>query len=90
MAKDLVKTLADLKEKEALKMVEDRLSAGEDPLKILDDARRALEIVGKRFPIANISYLNVFQQGNYFSSNLITANVQTANVMDTYFWHWER
>jgi 5-methyltetrahydrofolate--homocysteine methyltransferase len=49
MAKDLVKTLADLKEKEALKIVEDRLSAGEDPLKILDDARRAVEIVGKRF-----------------------------------------
>jgi 5-methyltetrahydrofolate--homocysteine methyltransferase len=49
MAKDLVKTLADLEEKEALKIVEDRLSAGEDPLKILDDARRAVELVGKRF-----------------------------------------
>ena len=49
MAKDLVKTLADLKEEEALKIVEDRLSAGEAPLKILDDARRAVEIVGKRF-----------------------------------------
>src|SRR4030042_4369517 len=49
MAKDLVKTLADLKEKEALKIVEDRLKTGEDPLKILDDARRAVEIVGKRF-----------------------------------------
>jgi len=49
MAKDLVKTLADLKEKEALEIVQNRLSAGEDPLRILDDARRALEIVGKRF-----------------------------------------
>jgi len=49
MAKDLVKTLADLKEKEALEIVKNRLSAGEDPLRILDDARRALEIVGKRF-----------------------------------------
>ena len=49
MAKDLVKTLADLKEKEALAIVEQRLDAGEDPMKILDDARRALEIVGKRF-----------------------------------------
>jgi 5-methyltetrahydrofolate--homocysteine methyltransferase len=49
MAKDLVKTLADLKEKEALKIVEQRLGTGEDPVKILDDARRALEIVGKRF-----------------------------------------
>lgn len=43
MAKDLVKTLADLKENEALKIVEDRLTAGEDPLNILDDARRRPE-----------------------------------------------
>ena len=49
MAKDLVKTLADLKEKEALEIVQSRLKAGDAPLRILDDARRALEIVGKRF-----------------------------------------
>jgi len=49
VAKDLVSALADLKEKEALKIVEDRLKAKEDPLKILGDARRAMEIVGKRF-----------------------------------------
>ena len=49
MAKDLVSALADLKEKEALKIVEDRLSGGGDPLEILDDSRSALEIVGKRF-----------------------------------------
>lgn len=54
MAKDLVSTLADLKEKEALKIAEDRMGAGEEPLKILDDARRAMEIVGKRF--ANSEY----------------------------------
>ena len=49
MAKDLVKTLADLKEKEALQIVQERLNAGDDPLGILNDARRAVEIVGKRF-----------------------------------------
>ncbi len=49
MAKDLVSALADLKEKEALKIVEDRLGAGEEPLKILGDARKAMEVVGKRF-----------------------------------------
>ena len=49
MAKDLVRTLADLKEKEALNIVEDRLKAGEEPLKILEDARKAMEVVGKRF-----------------------------------------
>ncbi|MCJ7656035.1 MAG: cobalamin-dependent protein [Dehalococcoidia bacterium] len=54
MAKDLVSALADLKEKEALKIAEDRLKAGEEPLKILDDARRGMEIVGKHF--ANNEY----------------------------------
>jgi methanogenic corrinoid protein MtbC1 len=49
MAKDLVKTLADLKEQEVIKIVEDRLKANEDPLKILEDARKAMEIVGQRF-----------------------------------------
>jgi methanogenic corrinoid protein MtbC1 len=49
MAKDLVKTLADLREQEAIKIVEERLKAKEDPLKILEDARKGMEIVGKRF-----------------------------------------
>jgi methanogenic corrinoid protein MtbC1 len=49
MAEDLINTLADLKEKEALHLVEERLRASEEPLKILDDARGAMEIVGKRF-----------------------------------------
>jgi methanogenic corrinoid protein MtbC1 len=49
MAKDLVNTLADLKEQEVLKIVKDRLSAGEDPFKIMGDARKGMEIVGKRF-----------------------------------------
>jgi trimethylamine corrinoid protein len=49
MAEDMVSALADLREDDVLKMVRDRLSAGEEPLNILDDARRALEIVGKRF-----------------------------------------
>jgi methanogenic corrinoid protein MtbC1 len=49
MAGNLVNTLADLKEDEALKIVKDRLNAGEKPLKILEDARKCMEIVGKRF-----------------------------------------
>jgi len=49
MAEDLVKTIADLQEEEALRIVEERLSAGEDALKILSDSRNAMEIVGKRF-----------------------------------------
>jgi methanogenic corrinoid protein MtbC1 len=49
MAKDLVKALSDLKEQDVVKIVEERLKASEDPLKILEDARKGMEIVGKRF-----------------------------------------
>ena len=49
MAKDLISMLSDLKEKETLEIVRDRLNEGDDPLKILDDAKRGMEIVGKRF-----------------------------------------
>ena len=49
MGNDLINLMADLKEQEALTIVKRRLDAGEDPLLILDDSRKAMEIVGKRF-----------------------------------------
>ncbi len=54
MAKNLISAVSELKEKEALAIVNERISKNEDPLKILDDARRGMEIVGKRF--ANSEY----------------------------------
>jgi methanogenic corrinoid protein MtbC1 len=49
MSGDLVNLLADLKDKEVLELVKQRLDAGEDPLKILEDSRKGMEIVGQRF-----------------------------------------
>lgn len=49
MPGDLVTALADLKEEEALKITTERLAAGEDPLKILEDSRKGMELVGARF-----------------------------------------
>src|SRR4030043_2038593 len=49
MAKDLAKALADLKEDEALAIVQEKLDAGADPLGILSDAGRGMETVGVRF-----------------------------------------
>jgi len=49
MAGDMVNAMADLKEKEVLEIVNERLNSGEDPLNILEDSRKAMEIVGKRF-----------------------------------------
>jgi methanogenic corrinoid protein MtbC1 len=49
MSGDLINLLADLQDKEVLELVKQRLDAGEDPLEILEDSRRGMEIVGKRF-----------------------------------------
>jgi methanogenic corrinoid protein MtbC1 len=49
MAEDLVNLMADLKEQEALTVVRNRLESGEDPLLILADSRKAMEVVGRRF-----------------------------------------
>jgi len=59
---DLVTALADLKEEEALKIVEEKLNAGEDPFKILEDVRLGMEIVG-----------NHFANNEYFISDLLYA-----------------
>ena len=47
LAEDLVTMLADLKEKEVIKIVEARLTANEDPLKILDNGFSHLWIWGE-------------------------------------------
>ncbi len=60
MDQDLVTALVDLKEKEVLGIVQDRLSGGDEPINILRDARRGMEIVGKRF-----------EKGEYFIPELI-------------------
>jgi len=49
MAGDLTKALSELEEEEALSIVRERLAGNENGLAILDDARKAMEIVGQRF-----------------------------------------
>ena len=45
----LIDLMADLKEEEVYALVEELIHQGTDPMKILDQARSAMEIVGKRF-----------------------------------------
>jgi methanogenic corrinoid protein MtbC1 len=49
MSGDFVNLLADLKEDEVIKLTKERIDSGEDPMKILDDSREGMAIVGKRF-----------------------------------------
>jgi 5-methyltetrahydrofolate--homocysteine methyltransferase len=49
MDSKLVNFMADLMEKEAIALVKEKIAQGVDPDRILDDARSAMEVVGKRF-----------------------------------------
>ncbi len=71
MSGDLVSALADLKETEALEIAKNRLGAGDDPLNILNDARRALETVGKRFA-----------SGEYFIPDLVYSGEILKEITD--------
>lgn len=72
MSGDLVGALTDLKEKEALEIVLDRLAARDDPIGILDDARHAMEIVGKRFA-----------SGEYFIPDLVYSGEILKEITET-------
>jgi len=60
VSKDLVTALANLKENEALEISKVRLNSGDNPMTILNDARRGMEIVGERFA-----------SGEYFIPDLV-------------------
>jgi methanogenic corrinoid protein MtbC1 len=69
MSGDFVNLLADLKEDEVMALTKKRLDAKEDPLKILEDARKGMEIVGKRFA-----------GGEYFLPELVFSGELLAQV----------
>lgn len=62
MNQEFVQKMADLKEEEVLEMTRIEIDKGTDPFLILDSARAAMEIVGKRF-----------ESGEYFLPDLIMA-----------------
>ncbi len=56
----LVQAMADMKEEEALRIVDDLLTQGEDPQVVLDLSSQAMQVVGERY-----------QEGTYFLPELI-------------------
>ena len=60
MTEGLIDLLLTMNRDAVLETVERRLGAGEDPLRILDDCRRGMALVGERF-----------QQGDFFLAELI-------------------
>lgn len=60
MSKKLIDAMVNMHEQEALEMARELVESGEDPLKVLEDCSKALEIVGKRF-----------EEGEYFLPQLV-------------------
>jgi 5-methyltetrahydrofolate--homocysteine methyltransferase len=71
MQSDLVALISELKKKEAVAVVEQRLKAGDDPLKILEDAKKAMQIVGTRF-----------SEGSYFIPDLVYSGKILEQIAD--------
>ena len=61
MSEQLVQAIAEMKEEDAFKMVDDLIENGEPPMNILDDCTKAMEIVGKKF-----------ESGEYFLPHLLS------------------
>ena len=72
MAHELVEAMANMKEKEALQIVEDMLARGEDPNMILDLSSQAMQVVGERY-----------QEGTYFLPELIMSGEMLRKIGET-------
>lgn len=71
MSEPLAQLLCDLEEDAVLAETRSRLERGEDPLGIIEECRRGMEIVGKRF-----------EDKEYFITELIMAGEIFGQVMD--------
>lgn len=71
MNEDLINAIADMKEQEAIALSEEMLTAGEDPLRVLEQCREGMDVVGKRF-----------SDGLYFLPELMMAGEILAQISD--------
>jgi 5-methyltetrahydrofolate--homocysteine methyltransferase len=71
MSKKLVNAIADMREGEALKLVEEMVEGGSEPMAILDAAREAMDIVGQRY-----------EKGVYFLPELMLAGEMLSQITD--------
>jgi methanogenic corrinoid protein MtbC1 len=68
---ELVHAIADMREEEALALVRQMVKGGAQPMAILDEARDAMALVGKRF-----------EEGTYFLPELMLAGEMLSQITD--------
>ncbi|MFX1317221.1 MAG: B12-binding domain-containing protein, partial [Promethearchaeota archaeon] len=63
MPEDLINLIVDLREMEAIDLVQRKIDAGEDPLKILEQIRIAMAKVGEKFESKEFFLPDLFMSG---------------------------
>ncbi|GAV22918.1 cobalamin B12-binding domain-containing protein [Carboxydothermus pertinax] len=71
MDNELINAVAELDEEKTLFLVKERIKAGAKPLEIVEDCRRGVEIVGRRY-----------NDGTYYLSDLIMSEEILRGVME--------
>ena len=71
MSKELIEAIVNMKEEETIAIVRNMLDNNEDPMKILDTCKEAMETVGKRF-----------EEGDYFLPELIMAGEMLKQISE--------
>ena len=71
MSKQLVRTIADMREEEALNLVKQMVEGGSDPIAILDATREAMDIVGQRY-----------EEGVYYLPELMLAGEMLSQIAE--------
>ncbi len=71
MAHELVEAIVGMKEKDALRIVEEMLERGEDPQSILDLGQEAMQIVGDRF-----------EEGSFFLPELMLSGEMLRRIAE--------
>ena len=69
MSEKLVNAIADMREGEALKLVTEMIEGGSEPMVILDAAREAMDVVGRRY-----------EEGIYFLPELMLAGEMLSQI----------
>jgi methanogenic corrinoid protein MtbC1 len=79
MSDQLKQALSDLEEEKALKLIQERLESGEDPLVIIADCRDGMADVGKRYEAKEYYVSDLIMAGEVFKQAmaLIGKNFQT-------------
>jgi methanogenic corrinoid protein MtbC1 len=71
MSKALIDAIADMREQDALKITDEMLASGADPVAVLDACREAMAVVGRRY-----------EEGNYFLPELLLAGEMLRQISD--------